>query len=189
MLYNEFLTRFKDSNYILTTLLRDPVERWLSHYFWRVYFPSAYKAYDHKKQAGELIIPGMIEPLQVPEGQFTVEAALRDAKTPWAKSLGRLQSRFLGGYIDENSDDPSAIVERAKRNLDEFDIVGTLEQFDRFSSQFKSTTGDNLTLPHANKSETPKDFQLLKSSSELRAIVADICAPDIELYEYALTKT
>ena len=95
------------TKYTFITLIRDPVARWYSHYF-----------YDRDKKGDH----------------FGVEDAIDDYLTsPRGRSTGRLIARYFAG-ADCGEDD---IVEQAIQNIAKFDVVGVLEDLSTFKSDLR----------------------------------------------------
>lgn len=138
------------------TLLRDPIERWLSNFF-----------YDRHKTSSHRRI------------EIDLEAFLN---TPEAAVMGRsLVTHLAGG----SSGDAISMMERARANLDRFRIVGFLDDLPRLEREFSDQFGVRLSIPHTNKSPTPQAKQRALDSAELTDRVRTICAPDLLLYEHA----
>ena len=97
----------------LVSILRDPVERTLSHYDFVVDPPAG-----RKKPAGS----GLLPPGTRPPG--SLEEAL-GSHIP-----DDLQTRMLCGVVSPYEPLPDDALDRAKANLDRFAFVGTTERFD-----------------------------------------------------------
>ncbi|MFB6375263.1 MAG: sulfotransferase family 2 domain-containing protein [Bradymonadaceae bacterium] len=154
------LDRFGE-DYAFVTVLRDPVERWLSHFFFD-------RQHDQDHAYG-------IE--QSLEAFVESERARRRAHI--------YQSYFSGcrPREDEEFDAGDDALARAKANLRRFEIVGFVEQLDEFAREFRERLGGDLRLIRVNR--TPDDARRSEVPDEIRARIREMCQKDIELYEFA----
>mgnify|MGYP001790926903 CR=1 FL=1 len=151
---------FQDK-YAFITILRDPVDRWVSSYFYNR------NRQEYKYRKIEMDIEEYIA-------------------SDYGRSQGYEYAKFLGG-LDENGRYMSNdAVSRAKENLHKFKLVGTLDNMTEFSVQFEAIFGRKLGLARLNqrpKTENPEAMQFVEKSIEM---ITEICQPDIEIYEYAI---
>lgn len=153
------------STYI--TVLRDPVDRVVSHY----YFVKRRK--DH-------YLHDIVESQRLSLKEY-IENGL-------STELNNGQTRLLSGCIDEKAYPfgkcPGALLEQAKKNLDRyFSIVGIQEEFTDTLSLIRKVLGwstpdfkENVTVNRPPKDEIP---------AETVAIIRHFNQLDIELYGYA----
>lgn len=138
------------------TLLRDPVERWLSHFLYNSASDGPFR---------------ITEPL---------EAFL---ETPRAKLLGSVYVRQLnGGAVPDDDAGDDAAVTAACHTLTAFDVVGTVERLDAFRARMRERCGLALTLgveragdPAGRATVTP----------EQRRRITELCAPDRAVHDRA----
>jgi len=150
---------FKDE-YAFITVIRDPVKRWLSSYFF-----NRFKEVHHRK-----IDEDIATHLQSPFGQ----------------SQGYEFVKFLGG-VDPNGDYKSRqAIERAKGNLHKFDVVGLLEYREDFFKRFHDHFGMRLKLEKKNQSPVSSSYRESLVTEEIKKQVMTICEPDLEIYQYAV---
>lgn len=158
---NEHLASLKPLGYMLITCLRDPVDRWFSHFLY-----NRYKNGSH----------GRIEQ--------NIDEFLQSRE---AESFGTTYVRYLGGIRDDQDYTSRSAVDRAICNLDMFDMVGFLHQIDDFRTHLKEATGFELRPEHRRKSPASKALRdKIKNSMEIRNAVEKICEPDLAVYEQAL---
>jgi hypothetical protein len=146
--------------YACITSLRDPVKRWISSYFF-----NRYKQANHRK----------IE-----------EDIMTHLQSEFGQSQGYELVKFLGGP-DRNGDYASSkAIKRAKKNLDQFDIVGFLEHHDHFINQFYARFGRRLNVRQINPGPVSKSYQRSIVDEAVKREIAAVCSPDREVYDYAI---
>lgn len=150
---------FRDK-YRFVTVLRDPIKRWISAYFY-----NRYKDVAHRK----------------------IEADMMSyLKSPFGRSQGYEYVKFLGG-AEANSDYSSkAAIDRAKANLQNFNVVGILEHQDTFLKQFENLFGVRLKLIKKNQSPKPEAFRRSIITPDVEEEIRRICQPDLEIYRFAV---
>jgi hypothetical protein len=144
------------STYTFVSLLRDPVERWYSQYFF-----NRDKKDDH----------------------FIVEDAIDDYLTsPRGRSTGRLIARYFAG-VDCGEDD---IVEEAIQNIAKFDVVGVLDDLGTFKSDLRYVLGADINIPVRNASPTSAAQKRKEITPEIHRRVVEVCQPDQAVYDYVV---
>ncbi len=160
---NEHLSSLKPLGYTIITCLRNPVDRWFSHFLYGRYKEGSY---------------GRIEQ-DIDEFLLSREA----------ESFGTTYVRYMGGMRDDKDYTSQAAMDRAICNLDMFDKVGFLDQMDDFRTYLKEETGFNLRPEHRRKSPAHTALkEKIKNSREIRNTVEKFCEPDLAVYEQALAK-
>jgi hypothetical protein len=152
---------FKDK-YKFITMLRNPVKRWISHYFY-----NRYK--------------------ELTDQHCRIEKdLLAFADSERGKNLGHLFVKCLSGLNESGDYCSDRAIERAKENLHKFDIVGCIEYIDDFTIKFKNLFGKKLKIPRIHKN--PKSTSFISSiiSKEIEEQITLICKPDLEVYTYAV---
>lgn len=146
--------------YSCITILRDPVERWISSYFF-----NAFKKDDHRKINME------------------IEEYLQ---SEFSRSQGYEYVKFLGG-ISETADYSSAqAIDRAKENLQKFRLVGFLEHMEVFIQNFEKTFNRRLRIEALNQNPKQSSFRDSIVTADVRKKIEEICKPDIEIFQYAM---
>lgn len=154
-LLDEFQDRFA-----FVTVLRNPVERWISHYFYNRYKRS---------------IHGRINQ--------DIESYLESAR---GRGLGSDFVRLLLGEGDrepqeEGGDVWPQKIRQAKEHLERFELVGRVEELDRFAAAFQTRFGTRLRIGHKNTNPAP----ITEVSTAVRRKIEQVCGPNLELYRYA----
>lgn len=111
-------------DYAFVTLLRHPVDRFISHYF-----------YLQRRHPD-------------PTRPKTLEAFL---DTPDAARLGSQYLFYFGGHSWVRSTDPARAVRRARAALAGFDLVGDLSDPSGFVRELRRLVGGPLPLLHRNR--------------------------------------
>ena len=176
-----------DTRYI--TVLREPVDRVLSHYYFhsrtgpRLDGPSRLRLIWEESLTGERAEreSGNEGVVALPDGlDFSLEEGLE------RKVLGydNLTTRLLWGGESLFGELPPDALERAKENLAGFWFVGLSERLDDSIVLLGRKLGVGLMpywLRHVNR-ERPS---LEETTDELRGLIAEHNALDVELYEFA----
>lgn len=154
------LTEFSEEwDFIL--LLRHPVRRWLSNYFF-----NRYKTGDHYRIDQEL------------------DEFLGTYRARW---YGCAYAAYLAPDHFTYGDDPAeAPIEKAVASLQRFRIVGTLEHLDTMAQQFRYIYGAPLNIPHANPNPRGKSYIQRDVSPEQMKRIERLCGPDMSIYREAL---
>lgn len=140
------------------TILRDPVSRWYSEYY-----------YNRHKTAGSS------------RTSLDIEAYLESP-------AGRPAARSFVNFLAESSDPMATATESEARtaleNLSCFDVVGRLEDLDGFRDAMKRRFGRRPFFPHVNRSPVAPNVQRRPDpASAFHRTLLDLLAADIEIYE------
>jgi hypothetical protein len=155
--YREF-----HSKYAFITILRDPVKRWISAYFY-----NRYKLIDHRKVESDLATY---------------------CQSSFGQSQGYELVKFVGGPDEKGDYRSSQAIQRAKDNLHKFDVLGFLEHQETFLRDFEARFGLKLKLEHRNQSPKSVEFRQSVITPEIEARIRELCQPDLELYQYAVQR-
>lgn len=128
--------------YAHVTVLRDPVERWISHYrFAKTGFVF------HLGEKYEKLLSDKSLSLAEQLNQFI--------DSPVGSFLGMLQSAMIGGYNLHSSWDNSVsqedLLQNAKKNLKFFNLIGFLEETDKIEEKLYELVGCRIQIPTRNK--------------------------------------
>ncbi len=147
--------------YAFITLLRNPVDRWISSYFYNL----NRQRYQYRKI------------------QMSVEDYI---KSEYGRSQGYEYAKFLSG-IDENGKFISeSAVYRAQENLHKFKVVGLLEDMKSFIDCFEVEFGRRPNIKVLNKQPSQEDPVAWAAIEKAKEQIQEICQPDLKVYEYAL---
>ncbi len=147
------------------TVLRHPVDRWFSHFFYNKYTKS--------------------DRFKITEDISTF------AETERASRLGQLYVRNLTDGInwnDQHQVNMDGAVATAIKVLEGFTLIGCLEHLDIMCRQFKQLFGVRLIIPELNVNPVSTTHQKQQLSDEIRSRVEEICKPDLEVYKYAMSR-
>lgn len=188
--------------YAHMTVLRDPVERWISHYR----FAKTGFVFHLGEKYAKLLSDKSLS-LEEQLNQFI--------NSPVGSFLGMLQCAVIGGYNLfsrwNDSESRKELVKNAKKNLKFFKVIGFLEDIKQFEQQFYQKIGYPISIPTRNKTieENPDNrilfqddesvFKLEKYEEfieqdkrvkelfnpEIRQRIRDLCVYDEELYQEA----
>lgn len=151
----------KEWHYI--TLLRHPVSKWFSQYFY-----NRYKTInDH----------------------FRINSNIEDfLESERGISYGcDYITRFVDSSvkIDVKSDDA---VDEALNNLNNFSLVGVLEDMDTFVKDYPNLFGAKILIPHQNSNPLSKEKQQEIVTDKIKQKIEEICQPNMKVYESVLKK-
>lgn len=141
------------------TILRDPVKRWISSYFYNLF-----TAKDH---------------LKVNED---IEAHL---ESHFGVSQGYQLVKFLGGANKEGDYNSIRAMNQAKENLKLFEVVGFLDNLEGFSTGFSDRFRVNLQIEKKNQNPAPQEYRKSTITPELLERITKICQPDLQVYLWA----
>jgi len=158
--YSERAMETFGDRWSFVTVLRDPVNRWISHYFF-----NRYKTSDH----------------------FGISADLTDyVDSEQGRSLGRFYVDKLTDPERSVGLSESDATRQAIHNLDRFALVGRLEDMNRFAGLFEERFGERPKLGRRHKpNPMAADKRDALLTPEVRAKIEKICEPDREVYEAA----
>jgi hypothetical protein len=180
-----------DTRYI--TILRDPIDRVLSHYHFHAQAgdpPGEGGPRKLKRIWEELLSHERIEReggqedgvnIVLPDDtEFSLEEGLRRKICIYDNFM----TRFLWGGESLYGELPPDALERAKQNIAAFWFVGVRERLDESIILLGRQLGAGL-MPYHLRHVSAKRPPLAETSDELRALVAEHNAFDLELYEFA----
>jgi len=144
------------------TILRDPVSRWFSNYF------------DDRYSNNSLF--------KITDDLSSFVYSKR------ASYLGRIYINRLTDTVDQSKNEKQALIDQAIANLKKFEIVGCLEHMDDFKRQFEESYGVRLNVGRKNTNPLHVTVQKQQITDEIKKIVEEICEPDMQIYQYALSK-
>lgn len=153
--FNESVFQAYSSEYSWITVLRDPVKRYISQYFF-----DAFKPEDHARVSDDLDI--------------FIESAR-------GKARGQNYINYFGNFSREDDTDPHEKLRIAQDNLLKFSTIGFLEDLSDFRQRLQKKFGLAIKVPHKNKNPAPK--QQVEDSTMRK--IEDICKFDLMLFAYA----
>jgi len=161
--FSETAYRAFSAEWDFITILRHPVSRWFSHYFY-----NRYKVGDHHSIREDL--PTFV-------------------RSPRAVRLANAFILQLTGHsVDDVLARPRACVSRAIANLEKFALVGCLERLDVFVSQFDARYRTQLYVPRRQQNPMPAALQATQITDALRQQVEQMCRADMAVYQYARSR-
>ena len=152
-------SRFGDQ-WQTVTVLRDPVARWFSQYYF-----NRYKHERHYKTDADL------------EAYIDSQEGI---------GAGRTLLNVLEGSGRDWGGDPQQGVRRATANLEKISLVGILENLEQFKTRFRERYGTNLKIGTLRKSPVSGDQVRARVSGAILEKVRHICRYDSQIYQHAL---
>lgn len=154
------IDRFSGSHGFVT-ILRDPTERFKSHYRFN-------NSVTQGGQYGHISEP--------------IEAFL---ETPRAQDFGRMFIKYFAEVETGLDYDLNVAIETSKRTLGKMELVGFVDRMDLFAKGVSAIRGRTILIGHENKGDE-KNSKPFSESVERR--IREICAPDLEIYQWARSK-
>lgn len=148
--------RFHD-RYKFVTILREPVERFVSHYFWSTGKPGAHAR------------------IEEPFEEFL--------ETDRARRLGASYVEYFSGLPKEADLRTPEAISAAIANLRRMDVVGRLDDLGRFENLLREALSIRVKVGHENKMRQAKSARQSAVTPELATRVRALCAPDIAVWE------
>jgi hypothetical protein len=143
------------------TVLRDPVERWLSQYSYNTNASSRYA-------------------INMPIEEFVL--------TDRAASFGRIYVDEMTIDVDKKKYDVNKLKEIAVGRLKKFSLVGALDSTDEFVRKFEETFAYKLEIKHLNRTPRSKKVGVDNIPPGVVDEISKLCKPDIELYNEVLMR-
>ncbi len=147
--------------YLFMTVLRDPVSRFLSSYF-----------FNSRKDDDS--------PWKI---QDSLDAYVR---SPEGRRLGVDYVRFLGGVREDGCYSSDEAFDRARENLRKFSICGVIEDTANLARQLEIQAGLKIAIGQRNRSPVSRQEREKLVTPEIREEILRICARDRVLYDDAV---
>lgn len=157
--YFETYSQVELEKFARVTVVREPLQRFLSHFFW--------DKCRLNKNGIFVELPEFLE-------------------TEQAQAFGSMMLRYLSGAEWPINDIPSAL-ELARQNAKKFDVIGRLDDIESFKEKMHSRFNWKLNIPVSNVG-TEQDYAglLERSGTSLINKLQKTCEPDTRLFELLL---
>ncbi|MBU2531779.1 MAG: sulfotransferase family protein [Alphaproteobacteria bacterium] len=152
---NQAFDAFHD-RYRFVTVLREPVDRFISHYFWSHNRPQAHG--------------------HIPDDFETFLNSER------ARRVGATYAEYFSGLANDVPVDSRESIEASIANLNRMDVVGFLDDVPSFEEQLKTRLSRTVRIGHTNKGKSPgKQREILNGPHRDR--ILELCAPDRAIWD------
>lgn len=157
--YSQRLGREFGSEWQFITILRHPVERYFSHYFY-----NRYKQSEH----------------------FRIDVDLETfINQDLGLQLGSYYIRYLvGPELPDAELRSDAAIAAAIANLKQFTLAGALDRLEDFSRAYRHHFGRPVQIGRSNPNPASRSQQQAAISDAIRKQVEAICMPDLEVYNF-----
>lgn len=159
--FNEDLYYQYNQKFNFVTMLRNPVHRFLSSYF-----------YNYSKDN---------------DSPWKIRCTLDEyVDTSYGKNLGHDYVKFIGGLRKNNDYTSNEAINRALSLLRLFSVIGILENPEHFQNAIHKKLGLNIKLKRKNISPVSKDLRKQQTNQSAIDKIEKICTPDLIIYNEAL---
>jgi hypothetical protein len=150
-------------NWEFITMLRDPVKRWISNFYYNKFNKN-------------------------PNHVWRIEETLEEfIHTKSAVAYGNNYVNQILGRPYNSGDVTNDDVQKAIQLLEQFSVVGILEEMEKFTEHFKNKFGVKLKLAKENSSPV-KDIERPEVSNETMAAIQKLCEPNLAIYSHFSSK-
>lgn len=167
--------------YQFITLLRHPVERFISNYiFNRVTNKMA-------------IMPPSVSKTPMSKAQLWAEAdEIINSRRGW--HMANTTTLFLTGRYPKDQDDAKAMQSEVLANLKKFAVVGFLDNMSCFEKQCSTVSGNNIVIGKHNVTNDIEDAEakFIRSAlteyfaqEKVKETLEELCLTETENYQYA----
>jgi len=135
------------------TVLREPTSRWYSNYFYNRYKTNS-------------------------EHMRINESLAEFVQTERAQKEGSAYVQYLTNHRDS-----ADAVERAIENLNQFHLVGLLEEMDVLTQDLQKLVGVHVKIPRKRVSPRPAQSRSEEITPDIQEQVLKLCEPDRHIYD------
>lgn len=154
--FSDTAHRLFAGKYKFVTILREPVSRFISHYFWSRGRPHA-----HGK----------------------IEQGFSDfLETERARRLGASYVEYYCGLGPDADLRSESTIQAAIRNLGKFSVVGSLDDLPAFEMALRRELGVSVRVRQENRSRESEFEKRDVVTPELRQRAAELCGPDLAVW-------
>jgi hypothetical protein len=155
---NAAFEKYRD-HWQFVTVLRNPIERWLSHYSYNLNSAS----------------------------KFAIRTSLEEfIETEQAASFGRAFVDEVTDDVNKVNLGLNARLEIAIRRFSGFALVGSVDDTAGFAKRFEERFDHQLSIKRLNVTPVEKRVDMQTLSADVRRRICKLCEPDICLYETVL---
>lgn len=151
---------FFSAEWKFVTILRNPVDRFISHYLY-----NTFKKSEHFQQ-------------DQPLDEFL--------ETPRAEASGQMYVRYFSHFPNEGS--LTEGIDVAKQVLDDFSLVGTLENLDDWKVDYQCQFGGKLKIGRTNSSPSGAKRAKNEITKDQMDRIQLLCKSSMEVYSHVLAK-
>lgn len=178
---------------VYMTFMRDPVDRFISHYYFSK--ESSCAPLKRKLEEAHQLTPYQLQALEFLRLTESRCGSLQDfLELSIDLDVVNIQTRMIGGFVDPSNlippfqKLPENAVEVARDNLNrDFPVVGLVEHFDTSLLLFRKAFGWSNVF-YARHNQTRSRPSLEQVPRETRRMIKEASRMDIELYEEVKTR-
>lgn len=155
----EEIRKAHEEEWNFITVIRDPIKRWISEFFFNVHKKS-----DHFK-------------IRMPLDEYL--------ETDLAIKMG---SKYIDYFTDGDHLRDDKGINEAISTIEKYTLVGILEELDLFKTDFHRVFGKDLNILERNKNPLSKTEIKNQVSDEQMKVIRELCEPDMAVYEHFISK-
>jgi hypothetical protein len=142
------------------TLLRNPVDRWISEFVYNTYKTS---------ERARNTMP-LEEYVESNKGKNNAETFLR----------------YFSSMPADYEGDKKMYIDEAVENLSRFSVVGTIERLDHWRGLCESFFGTKMNIPVKNESPNQNAANNIRSNQQVMSKIEQLCGEDMQIYHRAV---
>jgi hypothetical protein len=158
--FSEVAQQLFSESYKFITVLREPVARYLSNYKYN-YMRDSYSG----------------TTLELEDYMDTFEGRMQ----------GCLYAEYFSGLPADADYRSEHAISKARENLQKFDLVGFTHEMAEFARKSGELLGVSVSIGHENRGKIDTDAAISSIPGSTQDKLMEVCATDIEIYNYIRT--
>lgn len=151
---DQLINQFK-SDYAFITILRDPVERFISNYI--------FNKLTNKKS---IMLPNCL----TTDNVINEAKEILNSQRGW--QMANIPTMVLTGRYPKDKDDAKTMQQEVSYNLSRFKVVGFLDRLSNFEKDCKELTGREITIGRRNVTEKLNSLEQIETKQLLKEYFA-----------------
>lgn len=180
---HQILSTYK-SDYAFVTMLRNPVERFISNYI-----------YNKLTNIMAIMPPNSISNIETADSLITEAKQILNSRRGW--HMANAPTMCITGKFPNNAEQAKELTSEFAANLSQFKVVGFLSQLEKFTTDIEKLTARKINIPHKNavkninnpaQQEIKSTLSSFFNETSTQKKLHQLCQYEIVNYEAALNK-